>query len=296
MIMALIVLLGFGVLFMFAFDEDLQGGGQTIEALVAQQKKEIAGFETLVAHGSTSLEQAPARAAKVEELLRAKLQSRQFKKSIISLSTEIQSAEEDLIRRLEIFESYKNDYRAHARAAAKGMELETLETAGGIIYKQVSIREVTAIGIQIRHTDGHKRIPFEDLPEAMKDRFQYDPGQKAEALAGESAVRQQHDAAVAVARMLADEQTAQQREIDAARARDRLAQEISVKVAQVTRLLDEIRGLEGDLQRAAADATAARAAGRMHLNKSGNISGHIRSKKNRIATLTAEINQLRARL
>ena len=35
MIMALIVLLGFGVLFMFAFDEDLQGGGQTIEALVA---------------------------------------------------------------------------------------------------------------------------------------------------------------------------------------------------------------------------------------------------------------------
>jgi hypothetical protein len=50
------------------------------------------------------------------------------------------------------------------------------------------------------------------------------------------------------------------------------------------------------MDRAAAEANAARAAGRMHINKSGSISSNIRSKQVRINSLHAELNQLKARL
>ncbi len=51
------------------------------------------------------------------------------------------------------FADYKDEYRAYARGKAKGETIETLETLTGVIYHNAIIREVTAIGIQIRHDE-----------------------------------------------------------------------------------------------------------------------------------------------
>ena len=72
--------------------------------------------------------------------------------------------------------------------------------------------------------------------------------------------------------------------------------DIAVKEGLVASIKEEIKGLEAEIERAAADASAARAAGRMHINKSGSISSNIRSKQGRISTLQAEMAQMRGRL
>ena len=59
MVMALIVLLGFGLLFMFAFDEGLQGGSQSIQSVIAQQAKHIIDDQQAITTGRESLAKIP---------------------------------------------------------------------------------------------------------------------------------------------------------------------------------------------------------------------------------------------
>ena len=294
MVMALIVLLGFGLLFMFAFDEGLQGGPQSIESVIAQQAKNIIEDQQAITAGRESLAQIPSKLANVKELGRLKRESELLQAKATKLFEVVAANKAELARDDEAFEAYKDEFRVYARSKAKGEVMATLETLTGVTYHDVNIREVTAIGIQIRHEGGHKRIPFEDLSDAMKDRFQFDPKQKEKALAQESENRDQHDAAVAVADQIADQQLDQQRKVDAGKAKDLKNREIVMKEVQIKALEGELSDLNAELQRATAAAAAARAAGRMYLNKSNGISGSIRAKQNRIATLRSEVNQLRA--
>ena len=294
MVMALIVLLGFGLLFMFAFDEGLQGGAQSIESVIAQQAKNIIDDRQAITAGRESLAQIPHKLANAKDLGRLKRESELLQAKATKLFEVVAASKVELARDGEAFEAYKDEFRVYARSKAKGEAMDTLETLTGVIYHGVNIREVTAIGIQIRHEGGQKRIHFEDLSDAIKDRFQFDPKQKEKALAQESENRDQHDAAVAVADQIADQQLDQQREVDAGKAKDLKKREIVMKEVQIKALEGEIRDLNAELERATAAAAAARAAGRMHLNKSNGISGSIRGKQNRIATLQSEVNQLRA--
>lgn len=295
MVMALVVLLGFGLLFMYASDES-ERGGQSIESVIAHQAKEIDGYQASIAFGQQKLDQAPALIATTKEVARLKRENQSLRDNITNLAKRVEAGKAAIELKIQTLADYKNEYRAYARSKAKGETIAKLETLTGVVYNDVIIREITPIGIQIRHADGQKRIPFEELPEAMKDHFQFDPTQKDQAIAEESATRDVHEAAVAAANSLADEKMDLQREKDAAAAKERVRQEIAVKEGLVASLKDEVKSLEAEQQRAMADAAAARAAGRMHINKSGSIGGNIRSKQNRIATLQAEVVQMKARL
>ena len=70
MVMGLFVLLGFGVLFVFAFDEGSQGGDLSIESVVRYQAKEIDGYQANIVSGQQNLDQAPARITQARELAR----------------------------------------------------------------------------------------------------------------------------------------------------------------------------------------------------------------------------------
>ena len=115
-------------------------------------------------------------------------------------------------------------------------------------------------------------------------------------MAEEAASRDVHEAAVAVADDLAGQKMDAQKGKDAEEAKAKLRQDIAVKEGLVDSIKEEIKGLEAEVDRASADAAAARAAGRMHLNKSGSISSNIRSKQSRISALQAELAQMRGRL
>ena len=295
MVMALVVLLGFGLLFMYASDET-ERTGQSIESVIAHQAKEIDGNQATIVFERQKLSQAPARVANANYLTRVKREIEASKETAANLIKRIGTVKADMALKNKALADYKDEYRAYARGKAKGEEMESLETLSGTVYKTVIIREVTAIGIQIRHSDGQKRIPFEELPEAMKDHFQYDPKQKDQAVAVEAAKQNEHEAAVAVADDLAGQKMDAQKEKDAEAAKDKVRQDIAVKEGLIATLKDEIKGLESDQDRAAAEAAAARAAGRMHLNKSGSIGSTIRSKQSRIGVLQAEVIQMKARL
>lgn len=295
MVMALIVLLGFGLLFMYASDET-ERTGQSIESVIAGQAKDIESQKSSIIFQGQKLGQAPARVANAKELAKFKRENQTLKGSSTDLQSRVEAGKAEVALRVKALADYKDEYRAYARGKAKGETLDKLETLTGAVYNSVLIREVTAIGIQIRHADGQKRILFEDLPEAMKDRFQYDPKQKEQAMAEEAASRDVHEAAVAVADDLAGQKMDAQKGKDAEEAKAKLRQDIAVKEGLVDSIKEEIKGLEAEVDRASADAAAARAAGRMHLNKSGSISSNIRSKQSRISALQAELAQMRGRL
>lgn len=294
MLMALLVLLGFGALFMFAFDEGLQGGAQSIESVIVNQAKQILSDQQSITAGREVLAQVPTKVANAKELNRLKYENDSLKTKTADLVSAVAAKKAEVVSSIDTFEAYKDRFRAYIRGKAKGEAMEKLETLSGTIYTNVNIREVTAIGIQIRHEGGQKRIAFEELPEEMKDRFQFDPKQKEKALTQETENFVKHEAAVAAADQIADQQLDKQREVDSAKAKEQKKLAILTKEGQIKGLEDEIRGLNADLDRAAAAAAAARAAGRMHLNKSNTISGTIRLKQNRIATLRSEVLQLRA--
>jgi len=294
MLMALVVLIGFGVLFVFAFDEGMQGGPQTIEALIKNQGQEIEGYRSRIVDGDKQLATAPAMLSSAKELTRIKRENQSQIDSTAALKTKIESANADLVAKKAAFENYKEQYRAYVRGKAKGETMAQLETKSGAVYKNVFIREVTPIGMQVRHDAGQKRILFEDLPDAMVDYYQFDPSQKATALADEHATRTQHEAAAAVANDQADQSMAQQRENDNQEKKEKTLRAITIGEAQISSLEADIVGLQTQMQQAAAEAAAARAAGHMHLNKSSSIAGYIRMKQKGIAELRAQIARMNA--
>lgn len=295
MVMALIVLLGFGLLFMFAFDEGSRDG-RSIESVISDQAKSIEGYAQSVEAGNTRLAGGPALSAAHNALAAARSEIKSSKARAAALTGEIAAGKEAIEAKTSEWEDYKNDYRATVRGQAKGTSLPTLETADGTVYKDVQIREVSAIGMQIRHSAGFKRIAFEDLSAEMKDYYQFDPDQKDAALAREVATRAEHDAAVAVAGDRADAAQSVQREKDRQVERDKLIAQIAAKEAQTVAIISDLRGLDGDLQREAAEVASARAAGRMHLDGSSRINARIRGKQNQLSALRADIARMKSKL
>lgn len=243
MLLALVVLVGFGLLFMFAFDEGLQGADQSIESVISHQAREIEDTKSGIARGEKTLEGAPLLIAAEKQLGAIKRENQFREGNIGGLKQAIVAANDAIAAKMKDIEAYKEEYRASVRAKAKGELIERLETRKGDAYDKVTIREVTPIGIQIMHAGGQKRIPFEDLPAAMQDHFQFDPKQKAEAVAKENAVRDEHESAVTVATNAADQQAAAQKQRDAEANREKTIRAITMKQSRVESLKDEIKNL-----------------------------------------------------
>jgi hypothetical protein len=289
---ALVVLLGFGFLFSLASDP---GEDRSLESVVRDQTKEILTKRGFVATGEASLKLAPSRIAEAIELTRLNLEGEIQKKLALTLQSEIAASKAEIEERKTAFEAYKDGYRAFVRGKAKGEIIPVLETLTGVIYKNANIREVTAIGIQVRHDDGQKRIPFEELPAEMRDYYQFDPAQKEKAAANEARVRDQHEAAVVASDELIDRELAKQKAANAIAAKEKNRLGIIAKQAQVNNLKSEISDLEQQIKVAASSAKVAKAAGKIHFSKGNNYAGDIRARQGLIANLEAEIRQMQAK-
>ena len=286
MVFALIVLLGFGVLFLFATDEGFQGADQSIEAVIARQAKEVEESQRSISEGQKLLNSAPIRVKNAKEMARLASESITLANKKITLGREVESRKAGVISQQTVFEAYKDQYRAYVRGKAKGESMDVLETLGGDIYRSVNIREVTAVGIQIRHDDGHKRIPFEDLPEAMKERFQFDPQQKVAAMAKEESDRSEHEAAVAVADLAASQQSAVQAGKNAGIQRDKVARSIAVNEARILSLTDEIEALN----------KAIPLESKKRISQAPQLRAQLANKQSELSTLRVSVARLRAEL
>lgn len=248
MLLAMVVLIGFGLLFLFAFDERFQGKELTIEAEIEQLFKEAQHLSDYKAGLEQQLSNQPRLAQSVRELNAAKRENQFRDAGISGLSQRIQSFNEAIAAKNREVSAYKDEYRAFVRGKAKGTTYESLKTRNGEVYQQVEVREVTAVGMQIIHEGGHKRVAFEDLPPEIQDYYQFDSTQKQAALSQEAAQRQQHDAATAAADAAAAGALKAQRQKEEQTLRQRSVQAAQAAQVRIRQLEEEIRALQIDIE------------------------------------------------
>jgi chromosome segregation ATPase len=297
--LAVVVLVGFAI-FMMAVDETLisLGGNDTLRAQNRRQKEEI---RSLAAH-LAELEDTKIRAAKNQEtaakLKKITAENESMTADLESLRAKLASGTEALEAANKEFEDYKNQYREHVRKKAEGEKLEKLVTLGGETYENIIIRKVTPIGIQIRHTDGVKGIPYEDLPNDMQDYYQFDAEQKKQALLKEQIATDIHLAEVASAQSQKKSETAVNEMIESHQNLDRVRQSISLKNTQIAKLQSEITSLQ--------EAISAEEAKKIRRNevydRVGGLSRapvlriELQKKQDSIATLRNHVQQLQQQL
>lgn len=287
-VMALLVVCGFGLLFVFVFDEGLQGGGETIESVIASQAKEMDGYQTRINNADEVLATVPALQKVSKDLAAVQRQSTFLAAEIEGLNKSVEVLNGQIAEKNEAFAAYKDEYREHVRGKAVGMKYPELKTADGTVYTDVEVREVTAVGIQIRHDAGQKRIPFEDLPEEMKDYYQFDPEQKQEALIAERENRKAHETEVALAHEAAGKAMAAQKERDLVAARQKLQRDIANSEARASQLRREISELKKEIRRENSKTRG--------VSRAGILQPQLQAKERQMNALLADIRRMKASL
>lgn len=246
MLMALLVLVGFGALYLFVFDEELQGGPKTMESIIADQAKEIETYQANLSKEEKRLEVLPALAGIEKKLADVILKNRFNTGKIDGMKKNVDAVQEQITKQLEEMEIYKLAYRTEIRAKAKGTSLDELKTKDGKVYTKVRISRVTAQAMHIQYADGLSAIPYEKLPDDMQDLYQFNTKEKQAFLAGEKMALEKHLGAVNDAQKMADEQAAQQsKEQEAADKRQR-TEDIKTLKQRISRKKQDISTQQGD--------------------------------------------------
>lgn len=296
MLMAIFVFLGFGALYFLVFDESVQGGDRSIESVIRDQGREIESLKARIEEQGQQLARGEGRIGVAKELA-VFARENQFREGTLDgLRKDVAKQQERIVEAEAVFAAYQDEYRVYERGRAKGETMDLIVTQDGTEFHDVTIREVTAVGMQIVHRDGHKRILFEELPTPLQDRFQFSAEQKQAALVAEAARRAAHDADAGAAIAAQDAKKDEHREKQRAEERAKLEREIALKEARIVAISSEMRSIEQEISDAQARAAAARAAGRQFIDRSGNLRGKLQSRQNEQNNLRREIIELQAKM
>lgn len=177
-LLALLVLVGFGTLYIFVFDEGMQGGKKTIESIIREQTLAIESNKDEIARNKKRISEGEDLKEQAQELKRLDVRIDLDKARI----EEAKSAREQTLAAIDAakvkWEEYKNAYRASEWAAAEGESIGDLKTLSGRSFTKVVITKVSHIGIEITDETGKRRLDGADLPLPLQDRFQFDEEQK----------------------------------------------------------------------------------------------------------------------
>ena len=177
-LLALLVLVGFGTLYIFVFDEGLQGGKPTIQSVLRTQTQEIQSLKDDIIRANAAI--AEGEITKEQGKEKSKLETTNTLNAERIKSTT--ADREELMAAIEAakakWEEYKDAYRASEWAAAEGESLGDLKTLSGRSYTKVIITKVSHIGVEITDETGKRRIDGADLPLELQDRFQFDEEDK----------------------------------------------------------------------------------------------------------------------
>ncbi|MCW1926437.1 hypothetical protein OKA05_28055 [Luteolibacter arcticus] len=173
-LLALLVLVGFGTLYLFVFDEGLQGGQKKIEAVIRDEGLEIGSLKTQIQNAKDRLEEAGVAKAKAREADELTTRNAGLAKQIEELNAAKTAANEEVQKALADWEGYKDQYRASEWGSAVGNKMDDIKTPSGEVFSNVEVKAVDHTGVRITHSAGSKTIKPEDLPADLFDRFQFD--------------------------------------------------------------------------------------------------------------------------
>lgn len=171
-LLALVVLVGFGSLYLLVFDQGLQGGAKSIETMIKEQVEEIKNQKITIAHQEKTLGDSKRRSNLADEFLKTQrlIELRKKRKEEIAISMDV--LKQEMERERQEWETYKEQYRVAERKRAEGEEIGDLFTKAGKTYKKVVIKTVEPLRINFRHADGNSAVTYDEAPDALVDRFQ----------------------------------------------------------------------------------------------------------------------------
>lgn len=172
-LIALVILVGFGSLYMFVFDEGLQGGEKSIQSIIRDQESQIAGLKAGIKANEDSITHSKERQKLTEDVVSLERQLKLRVERITELTSQKQAAEKLITDTSAAWEQYKTQYRTAERARAVGEKLPELVTKSGKTYKNVTITKFDDRRMSIMSDTGSNGIEWTDLPSELVDRFQF---------------------------------------------------------------------------------------------------------------------------
>jgi hypothetical protein len=149
--------------------------GKSLKAFVADQSKDLIDFQSGIDRAKADLLKMPEREHAIQEVTRMRQENANLQQKISKMHEGLDATSLAVSSTQTEFIKYKESYVTMVRGKAKGETIDKLVTLSGEIYNHVSIREVVADGVQIRHDVGMKKILFKDLPKEMQERMMFSP-------------------------------------------------------------------------------------------------------------------------
>jgi hypothetical protein len=168
--LALVVLVGFGSLYLLVFDEEMQGGDKTIESIIRDQGGQIESYEKSIIMQKDTIEKSKERVKLSDEVVGLERQIALRQTRIEEMKVEISEAETSIATLQSEWEKYKTSYRAAERGRAIGEKIPELTTKSGATFKDVKINRIDDLRTNIGHADGSKAIAWDDMPDDLADR------------------------------------------------------------------------------------------------------------------------------
>ncbi len=195
-LMALVVLIGFGLLYFLVFDERFQGGEQTLESIIKEQEKNLTSLRSRKSNQETKLAATAGFKKTASELRQETTRHGIIVERREKLEATLAESEEAFAALTESMAEYGSAYRKSARAAMIGREWDELKTNDGKVFAKVKVTEIDPVRMQIRHSGGITGVALDTLPDDLQDFLQVDAGEKEQLLAAEaeSRVRQKQHA------------------------------------------------------------------------------------------------------
>jgi hypothetical protein len=131
--------------------------------------------------------------------------------------------------------------------AAEDAKLDSLVTLDGKVYQSVTIRKVDPDGLSILHEAGTAKVPFEKLPEELREQYGYDEAAAAEHRKQVAEAQRKQDAAE---RTATEKRKNAAAKAAAAEADKEFAEKVqrAAKMVRIEAFQDSKIGLIGDIE------------------------------------------------
>jgi len=295
MFMAVVVLVGFGAISLFVFDAELQGEETSVAAVVRRQKDEIELLNNQIATNNNiaaDVSKLMERNKRVETLIK---ENGADEAKLTELRETASDARDSIFTTTQTYNTYVTDYRNHIRRKAIGETIPVLKLKSGDSYETVEIRDVTEIGVEIRHSGGQSRVAFEKLSVEWQERFHFDPEEKAKALAREQEAQKLYETSVGQD-LAVEEEEESEGEMVIPKGSEAITAAIRVKTMELARLKTFLGRLQAEAVKVETKDSINRPKGRSDASLMLGLRGRIQATESKMLAVARQIAALKTKM